>query len=61
MDSTINWDIALKDLNADAKKLLTMNNGSGRNISPVIFDQTNKSGPPKFFYHILFYQLIPSH
>lgn len=43
MDSTINWDIALKDLNADAKKLLTINNGSGRNISPVTFDQTKKT------------------
>lgn len=42
MDSSINWDIALKDLNADAKKLLTINTGSGRNISPVTFDQTKK-------------------
>jgi len=47
MDSTINWDIALKDLNADAKKQLTMNNDSGRNISPVIFVQTKNENMAK--------------
>ena len=47
MDSAINWDIALKDLNADAKKQLTMNNNSGRNISPVIFDQTKNENMAK--------------
>ena len=47
MDSTINWDIALKDLNANAKKLLTMNNDSGRNLSPVIFDQSKNENMAK--------------
>lgn len=47
MDSTINWDIALNDLNADAKKQLTMNNDSGRNISLVIFVQTKNENMAK--------------
>ena len=39
----------MKYLNADAINLLTMNNDSGRNISPVIFDQTNNENIAKLW------------
>ncbi|XP_057872614.1 uncharacterized protein At1g26090, chloroplastic [Cryptomeria japonica] len=42
MDSAINWDIAMNNMDEDAKKLLTINNISSRSISPVTFDQNKK-------------------
>ncbi|KAH9296937.1 hypothetical protein KI387_028619 [Taxus chinensis] len=43
MDSVINWDIAINNLNEDARKLLTLKSGNSRSISPVTFDQTKKT------------------